>query len=303
MKSRRKHGVSPCLRRRDETRRDEATETTGTWPLLLAHRADLGHAEDLDPYLSPGCSLGRKSVASVRLLAPVGGVLTLQSVERAGDVTWLVVYLFGRVACRVCVSATPGFDYSLSLSFFPICSSRKNFYFFFFIFPMYTRAHTHTHFPQLDLWRNFPIRLRRAFASSTVKELRRPLDISCMRDPRLVIGHPRLRESRARRGHTLGNSRGNLEKVSLSYCRRCYLTFSGYSERNCRPACRSKAQSTNRICSHDLRDSSLNAGTATEIDFNCETFLSESAIRLTRRPNAIRSQFACLFLRKRWSAI
>jgi len=29
-----------------------------------------------------GCSLGRKSVAAVRLLAPVGGVLTLQSVGR-----------------------------------------------------------------------------------------------------------------------------------------------------------------------------------------------------------------------------
>lgn len=43
-------------------------------------------AEDLDPYLS-GCSLGMKNVAPVRLLAPVGDVLTLQSAERVGDVT------------------------------------------------------------------------------------------------------------------------------------------------------------------------------------------------------------------------
>lgn len=38
----------------------------------------------------PGASLGMKNVAPVRLLAPVGDVLTLQSVERVGDVTWLV---------------------------------------------------------------------------------------------------------------------------------------------------------------------------------------------------------------------
>lgn len=64
-------------------------ETTGTF-LAVASRAARGswpREEDLDPYLSPGCSLGRKSVASVRLLAPVGGVLTLQSVERTEDVT------------------------------------------------------------------------------------------------------------------------------------------------------------------------------------------------------------------------
>lgn len=86
MKSRRKHELG-------------ASRTAETHS-LLARGADSGHAEDLDPYLSLGCSLGRKSVAPVRLLAPVGGVLTLQSVERVGDVTWLVVFVSG-AACGV----------------------------------------------------------------------------------------------------------------------------------------------------------------------------------------------------------
>jgi hypothetical protein len=45
--------------------------------------ADPGHSGETLIRINPrGCSLGRKSVAAVRLLAPVGGVLTLQSVGR-----------------------------------------------------------------------------------------------------------------------------------------------------------------------------------------------------------------------------